>query len=182
MTAPFAHIVYARVLLEKKEYTKLLAFCPFASEYAAALPSILPQIYFGIFECCAHAALGDSAAAENSLKCALSLAASDGIFLPFAQSYSEIKPILEKLRPESAYGEISRLGAEFERSAARIGGGKPKLSPREREVAELIRHGLTNKQIAARLFVSISTVKLTVSNIFDKTGVRSRAQLSDTKL
>ena len=182
MTAPFAHIVYARVLLEKKEYTKLLAFCPFAAEYAAALPSILPQIYFGIFECCAHAALGDSAAAENSLKCALSLAASDGIFLPFAQSYSEIKPILEKLRPESAYGEISRLGAEFERSAARIGGGKPKLSPREREVAELICHGLTNKQIAARLFVSISTVKLTVSNIFDKTGVRSRAQLSDTKL
>ena len=58
-----------------------------------------------------------------------------------------------------------------------MGAGKPVLSPRESEVAELIRQGLTNKQIAARLYVSISTVKMTISNIFDKTGVKSRAQL-----
>ena len=75
-----------------------------------------------------------------------------------------------------------RLGAEFEKSASKLGSGKPKFSPREREVAELIRQGLTNKQIAARLYVSISTVKMTISNIFDKTGIKSRAQLSDTKL
>ena len=60
--------------------------------------------------------------------------------------------------------------------------GKNQLSPREREVASLIRMGLTNKQIAARLYISISTVKLTISNIFEKTGIKSRVQLSDAEL
>ena len=77
---------------------------------------------------------------------------------------------------------ICRLGAEFEAAAAQIGPGKTRLSPREREVAELIRQGFTNKQIAARLYVSVSTVKMTISNIFDKTGIRSRAQLPDAKI
>lgn len=60
--------------------------------------------------------------------------------------------------------------------------GKNQLSPREREVASLIRMGLTNRQIAAQLYISISTVKLTISNIFEKTGIKSRVQLSDAEL
>lgn len=181
MTIPFAHIVYAKILLDRKEYAKLLAFCPFACNIAAAVPSVLPQIYFNIFECCAAAALDNFENAARALKRALELAACDGIFMPFAQNFSGIKPVLDKTAKNPAYDTICRLGTMFEKSSAEIGLGKTKLSPREREVAELIRQGFTNKQIAARLYVSVSTVKMTISNIFDKTGVRSRAQLSDTK-
>ena len=74
---------------------------------------------------------------------------------------------------------IRQMGADFEKAMTQIGSGKAKLSPREAEVAELIRQGFTNKQIAARLYISLSTVKMTVSNIFEKTGIKSRAQLSD---
>lgn len=182
MTVPFAHIVYAKALLERKEYAKLLAFCPFACNAAAAIPSVLPQIYFNIFECCANAALANDAKAEKSLKTALSLAAADEIYMPFAQNYAGIKTVLGSVKQSPAYDIICRRGAEFEKSAAEIGLSGTRLSPREREVAELIRCGLTNKQIAARLYVSVSTVKMTVSNIFDKTGIRSRAQLSDIKI
>ena len=182
MTVPFAHIVYAKALLERKEYAKLLAFCPFACNAAAAIPSVLPQIYFNIFECCANAALGNINKAEKSLKTALSLAAADSIYMPFAQNYAGIKTVLGSIKESPAYDIICRCGAEFEKSAAKIGLSGSRLSPREREVAELIRKGLTNKQIAARLYVSVSTVKMTVSNIFDKTGIRSRAQLSDIKI
>lgn len=173
MTVPFAHIVYGKVLLERKEYAKLLAFCPFACKTAQAFPSVLPQIYFNIFAACAHLATGDGESAKKSLDTALSLAQPDGITMPFAQNYVYIKPLLSG----DSFAEIRRLGEDFEKAVAKMGAGKPMLSPRESEVAELIRQGFTNKQIAARLYVSISTVKMTISNIFDKTGVKSRAQL-----
>lgn len=50
------------------------------------------------------------------------------------------------------------------------------LSQREREVLALITRGLANKEIADRLCVSLSTVKFHAAGIFDKLGVRTRAQ------
>ncbi|WP_347349982.1 response regulator transcription factor [Intrasporangium sp.] len=49
------------------------------------------------------------------------------------------------------------------------------LSPREREVLALAADGATNKDIAARLFVSETTVKTHLLHVFDKLGVRDRA-------
>jgi DNA-binding NarL/FixJ family response regulator len=50
------------------------------------------------------------------------------------------------------------------------------LSAREREVLRLIAQGLDNAAVAGRLFISESTVKNHVTNIFAKLGVRSRAE------
>jgi len=51
------------------------------------------------------------------------------------------------------------------------------ISNREREVAHLILKGLTNKQIADRLFISESTVKKHINNIFRKLSIGSRWEL-----
>ena len=51
------------------------------------------------------------------------------------------------------------------------------LTPAEWAVAESVRHGLTNPQIAARLGVGIDAVKFHVSNALSKLGLDSRAQL-----
>jgi len=53
------------------------------------------------------------------------------------------------------------------------------LSPREREVAELAAAGLSNKEIAEKLFVSVNTVKKQISAAMRKLGVRSRTALPD---
>ena len=50
------------------------------------------------------------------------------------------------------------------------------LSPRERTVLALLSEGLSNASIAERLSLSEKTVRNHISNIFDKLGVRSRAE------
>jgi DNA-binding NarL/FixJ family response regulator len=51
---------------------------------------------------------------------------------------------------------------------------KPTFSHREKEVLELLVAGLTNRQIADRLFLAESTVKTHVTSAYGKLGVRSR--------
>jgi DNA-binding NarL/FixJ family response regulator len=53
---------------------------------------------------------------------------------------------------------------------------RPSLSVREQEAMALVVMGLSNKEIAARLFLAESTVKSHLSSIFTKLGVRSRAE------
>lgn len=50
------------------------------------------------------------------------------------------------------------------------------ITPRELEILELIAAGLSNKEIAARVYVSENTVKTHSSRVFDKLGARRRTQ------
>jgi pimeloyl-ACP methyl ester carboxylesterase/DNA-binding CsgD family transcriptional regulator len=61
---------------------------------------------------------------------------------------------------------------------AQLAFGWEALTPAERDVVELARHGLTNREIAARLHVSIKTVELRLSHVFTKLGVHTRGRLA----
>lgn len=50
------------------------------------------------------------------------------------------------------------------------------LSEREREILQLVSQGKSNKQIALDLIISVNTVKVHVSNIYQKIGVASRTE------
>jgi len=50
------------------------------------------------------------------------------------------------------------------------------ITPRELEILELIAQGMSNREIAAKLFVSENTVKTHSSRVFDKLGAKRRTQ------
>ena len=50
------------------------------------------------------------------------------------------------------------------------------ITPRELEILELIANGLSNREIAEKLFVSENTVKTHSSRLFDKLSARRRTQ------
>ena len=87
---------------------------------------------------------------------------------------------------DEAVAEFERLGAtlwakEARAQRARIGGRAPsggKLTTTEQRVVDLVLEGLSNKQVAAALFVTPKTVETQLSRIYAKLGIHSRAQLA----
>jgi DNA-binding NarL/FixJ family response regulator len=56
------------------------------------------------------------------------------------------------------------------------------LTPREREVTVLVSAGMSNKEIAQRIAVSVGTVKIHLSNIFQKLNLNNRTSLAAVAL
>jgi DNA-binding CsgD family transcriptional regulator len=70
---------------------------------------------------------------------------------------------------EQARGELQRVGLRPRAPA--------ELTESERRVAELVAKGLTNREVAARLFMSPKTVEANLARVYRKLGISSRAEL-----
>ena len=100
--------------------------------------------------------------------------------------YAEVASILPRALREVAEGGfwvprslLSRFvdaSLEVRRRPSAVASATP-LSPREREVLELLLENLSNKEIASRLKMSERTAKFHVSNLLAKYGVKRRADL-----
>jgi DNA-binding CsgD family transcriptional regulator len=79
-----------------------------------------------------------------------------------------------------AFAERARLELEAtgERARRRTVESLDELTPQETQVARLAAQGETNREIAARLFISASTVEYHLRKAFRKLGVKSRTQLA----
>jgi DNA-binding NarL/FixJ family response regulator len=67
------------------------------------------------------------------------------------------------------------LGLSPARGAAR---DRDRLTPQELSVANLAATGMSNREIAGELVISVKTVEFHLSNVFAKLGVTSRARLA----
>lgn len=86
------------------------------------------------------------------------------------EAASEFERMGARLWAERARGELARV-------AGRARQAENELTPTEHRVALLAAQGLSNKEIAATLFVTVHTVEVHLSHAYAKLGVRSRAQL-----
>jgi DNA-binding CsgD family transcriptional regulator len=75
---------------------------------------------------------------------------------------------------ELAARELRASGGSVRKRAVEASGG---LTAQEAQIARLVGQGLSNAEIAARLFISPRTVEWHLSNIFAKLQITSRVQL-----
>jgi DNA-binding NarL/FixJ family response regulator len=99
---------------------------------------------------------------------------------------------LERVASDASRGEATKLrdaaARELRRHGVRISArarhaaGSPAntdaLTDRERDIADLVSQGQSNKQVAAALFLSEKTIEHNLSRIYAKLGVRSRHELT----
>jgi DNA-binding CsgD family transcriptional regulator len=102
-----------------------------------------------------------------------------------ARAVAELERAVHELGEIGAAGyraeaerELRRLGRRVSRRADAHAGGLAALTEREREIADLVRRGHTNRQIAATSYLSERTVERHLSHIFTKLGVSSRAAVA----
>ncbi|MFN2186013.1 MAG: LuxR C-terminal-related transcriptional regulator, partial [Anaerolineae bacterium] len=181
------YIVLARILIAQErldEATRLLQQLLEAAEGGARTSRAIEIL---MLQALAFRAGGDTARAMTALQRSLTLAEPRG----FLRIYVDEGPPMARLLYEALSLGIApeysnRLLAAFPVAepeqagpstvaAANVELIEP-LSERELEVLGLIAEGLTNPEIASRLFVSLNTVKAHARNIYGKLGVHNRTQ------
>ena len=138
-----------------------------------------------VLEALAYRAQRDIPQALRALERALSLAEPEGyvrVFVDEGQPMARLLYRAVELGIVPAYA--SRLLAAFPDAgpfaqptarASEFEGVEP-LSDREKQVLQLVAQGLSNPEIAGRLFISLGTVKVHTRNIYGKLGVHTRMQ------
>ena len=99
------------------------------------------------------------------------------------QAREQLRAALALFEPMGCAPWVERTESELRASGETLrarGPGSPvdELTPQELQVATLAAAGLSNKEVAARLFLSVKTIEAHLHRTYTKLGVRSRAELA----
>jgi LuxR family maltose regulon positive regulatory protein len=176
------YFTLARLLLAQDRPAEAHALLANLEAFAQArgLRRSLLTVY--ILRARAERGLGQEAEALAALETALDLAAPAGYVRAFLDDGAAVQDLIPGVRPAApAFVDLVLAAFPGEQPAPRPAVPPSSalvepLSQRELEVLGLVARGLTNREIAERLFITVGTVKTHVHNIYGKMGVRGRTQ------
>ena len=197
----FNHLVFVRWLIARgqaKHALPLLSRLLKAAQEGSRGRTVIEIL---LLQSLAHNALDDEAAALKALESALVLAQPESFVRTFIDEGEPIsKLLLELLKQKGKRWEsekpdllhyvvklkelfapagpvpVARMAAAAETEALPWWYVEDPLSERELEVLQHVARGLSNQEIADKLFLSAGTVKRHMSNIYQKLDVHSRTQ------
>jgi len=183
----FEYISLARILIAQGRWDETTKFLQSMLEAAEAGGDTTRVIEIMILQTLACQAGGDTDKAMEMLEPALNLAESRGFCRIFVDEGPSMARLLyEALDRGIAPDYVRRLLLAFpidepvqvepSESEASQSDYFDLLSEREIEILQFIEEGLTNPQIADRLFISLHTVKTHTRNIYGKLGVHNRTE------
>jgi LuxR family maltose regulon positive regulatory protein len=187
----FDYIVYARILIAQERLEEAIYLLTRLLEAAEAGGRTSSVITIRILQALTFQAQKKPQEALTALAQALALAEPQGFVRVFVDEGAPMARLLHEVWNRGVAPEyVGRLLAAFRpgdtaHSAPQIDQSPlsdPRspliepLSDREVEVLHLIADGLTNRQIAERLYLSLNTVKVHTRNIYGKLNVHSRTQ------
>ena len=184
---PFARYMYAKLLYIETAYDKLAAVVGTLISQSKAEHALLSELYLHIVAAMGFHSLGDEGRVETHIREALALALPDKLYAPLAENRRNLGTGLERqlkdADPEGLKTVLSLTDVILDgwtKLYNRLYGKKisNEMTPREYDVARLVFQGLTNKEIADRLGISVNTVKLYLRVIFEKLGISRRDDLT----
>jgi LuxR family maltose regulon positive regulatory protein len=175
------YVTYARVLLAQKRPDEARTLLANLERYARSSGLVRSLITVCILQAAAHQALGQKEEALARLEEAVRLAAPEGYrraFLDEGPAVLAVLPDVRRVAPEFIDSLLASTPVELSREKL-VHYKQPLIEPlseREVEVLGLMAEGLSNQEIAAKLFISVGTVKTHVHNICGKLAAGSRTQ------
>jgi len=149
--------------------------------------ALVSEIYTRLISACSYHDLGIDSMAIQHLDIAIGLALPDRLYMPLAEYRRQLDFLMDerlnKADPEAAarvkaLNKVWLTGWTKLQSSQRGRQISNDLTPREREVAKNAAFGLSNKEIADRLGISVNTVKQSLRSAMDKTGALRRSELA----
>lgn len=148
---------------------------------------VMAEIYLRLLIAIVYHQCGDDVRGANHLDKAIRLCLADGLYGPLAEHRRQLGPFLDDrlamIDPE-ALKKVKELHKQLHVGWTKLHNAvlnrsvQISLSNREREVARLASFGMSDRQIAAQLHLSESSVKAAIRTSKNKTGVNSRAELA----
>lgn len=112
----------------------------------------------------------------NIIKEAIFYSRDEGVLFPYYKVRKYLKEVIQRFKVQLLEDADNK---EFVKKLCELVDIKEDdevLSPREIEVLQALTDGLSNKEIGEKLFISISTVKTHIINIYSKLGVKNRVE------
>jgi len=150
--------------------------------------ALVSEIYTRLLCACSNHDIGDDTAAIHHLDIAIALALPDRLYMLLAEYRRQLDFLMDerlsRVDPIAAQ-QVKTLNKQFSEgwtalhNVAHNKTVSNQLTAREREVAKQAAFGLSNKDIAQRLNISVNTVKQSLRTAMDKTGALRRSDLAD---